>query len=337
MGVITNQHLSYQGYPAAIAVLKFQDNYCQMAVANGLFNSPFNAGEQLAAAMPMMPDASLLLLFYDSIKFSGAKNVAPVMNPSAPLLRGLERHLASAVPIVGAGLLGDQYFSSTYQFCGNSIKQQSASALLFGGNLTPHITVMHGCKPLSDTLYTITGIFGQFLYTLDGKPAVDVIDRAFGNSTWRDQAPVRELCFGIPVRPALAGSENDFSNRLISGILPNAEGVILFEPDMHEGLQVQLMLRDPLLTRVSARASTSALLQQIKHDGKQPLFALYMDCAGRIAQLDHPDQQDASEVQRLLNEQNIPLLGFYCGVEIAPQAGKSRGLDWSGVLVILSR
>jgi small ligand-binding sensory domain FIST len=106
---------------------------------------------------------------------------------------------------------------------------------------------------------------------------------------------------------------------------------------MHEGLQVQLMLRDPLLTRLSARASTSALLQQIKHDGKEPLFALYMDCAGRIAQLDHLDQEDASEVQRLLNEQHIPLLGFYCRVEIAPQAGKSRGLDWSGILVILSR
>lgn len=353
IGVITNWHLSYQGHPAAVAVLKFEDNYCQMAVATGLFNSPFNAGEQLAEALPIMADASLLLLLYDSIKFSGSENVAPVMNPSAPLLRGLEHNLTTAIPIAGAGLLGDFRFSHTQQFCGNSINQQSACALVFGGNLTSYIGVMHGCVPLSSQRYTITGIFGQFLYTLDGKPAVEVIDQAFGSDRWRNSSPVSQLCLGIPTKAATdLATENDFSNRLISGILPNKEGVILFEPDMHEGMQIQLMRRSPALSRASARASTEALLQQIKQDGKQPLLALYMDCAGRVAQLDHvyqsevdpqhaaqsePGQEDAVEVQRLLNQAKVPLLGFYCGVEIAPQAGKSRGLDWSGVLVILTR
>ena len=342
IGVITNWHLSYQGNPAAVAVLKFEDNYCQMAVATGLFNSPFNAGEQLAAALPVMPDASLLLLLYDSIKFSGSANVAPVMNPSAPLLRGLELNLKAAVPIAGAGLLGDHGFGHTQQFCGKSIAQQSASALVFGGNLRCYIGVMHGCQPLSSQRYTITGIFGQFLYTLDGKPAVQVIDQAYGNSNWRSRSPVSQLCLGISNNKAGISVEHDFSNRLVSGVLPNDEGIILFEPDLHEGMQIQLMRRSPALSRTSARTSTEALLKQIKQEGRQPLFALYMDCAGRIARFDpasanEPDQEDAREVQRLLNEARIPLLGFYCGVEIAPQAGKSRGLDWSGVLVILTR
>jgi hypothetical protein len=343
IGVITNSQLSYQGFPTALAVLKFEDNYCQMAVASGLFNSPFNTGELLAKALPSMPDASLLLLLYDSIKFAGSDNVAPVMNPSAPLLRGLELNLSSSVPVAGAGLLGDQAFSHTRQFCGKSIAQQSASALVFGGNLTSYIGVMHGCKPLSTQRYTITGIFGQYLYTLDGKPAVEVIDQAFGSNTWRQRSPVSKLCLGIPASDSTSqASENDFSNRLISGILPNDEGLILFEPDMHEGMQIQLMRRSPALSRVSARTSTETLLQQIKHDGKQPLFALYMDCAGRVAQFDDNErheagQEDAVEVQNLLNNARIPLLGFYCGVEIAPHAGKSRGLDWSGVLIVFTR
>lgn len=348
IGVITNQHLSYQGYPAAVAVLKFEDNYCQMAVATGLFNSPFKAGEQLAEALPGMPDASLLLLLYDSVKFSGSKNVAPVMNPSAPLLRGLELNLNMPLPVAGAGLLGDHGFSHTQQFCGKSITQQSASALVFGGNISTYIGVMHGCQPLSSQRYTITGIFGQFLYTLDGKPAVDVIDQAFGSDSWRSSSPVSRLCLGIPADPAADLSmDNEYSNRLISGVLPNDEGLILFEPDMHEGMQIQLMRRSPALGRISARNSTEALLQQIKQDGKKPLFALYMDCAGRIAQFDQAlaieatspaaGQEEAREVQTLLNDARIPLLGFYCGVEIAPQAGKSRGLDWSGVLVVITR
>jgi hypothetical protein len=29
-------------------------------------------------------------------------------------------------------------------------------------------------------------------------------------------------------------------------------------------------------------------------------------------------------------------LGFYSGVEIAPLMGRSRGLDWTGVLVVIA-
>ncbi len=32
----------------------------------------------------------------------------------------------------------------------------------------------------------------------------------------------------------------------------------------------------------------------------------------------------------------IPFLGFYSGVEIASLMGRSRGLDWTGVLIIFA-
>jgi len=31
------------------------------------------------------------------------------------------------------------------------------------------------------------------------------------------------------------------------------------------------------------------------------------------------------------------LLGFYSGVEVAPLLGKSRGLDWTGVLLVFAK
>jgi hypothetical protein len=46
--------------------------------------------------------------------------------------------------------------------------------------------------------------------------------------------------------------------------------------------------------------------------------------------------EEASEVQEVFNQYNIPLLGFYSGVEIAPLLKKSRGLDWTGVLLVLA-
>ena len=46
--------------------------------------------------------------------------------------------------------------------------------------------------------------------------------------------------------------------------------------------------------------------------------------------------EEAAEVQAQCNDFGVPLLGIYCGVEIAPFLGKSRGLDWSGVFVVFA-
>ena len=47
-------------------------------------------------------------------------------------------------------------------------------------------------------------------------------------------------------------------------------------------------------------------------------------------------QEEAEEIINELNKHNIPLFGFYSGVEIAPMLGRSRGLDWTSVLIILA-
>jgi hypothetical protein len=46
--------------------------------------------------------------------------------------------------------------------------------------------------------------------------------------------------------------------------------------------------------------------------------------------------EEAQEVQTVLNQYKTPLLGFYSGVEIAPLLQKSRGLDWTGVLLVFA-
>ncbi|GBC61040.1 hypothetical protein DENIS_2000 [Desulfonema ishimotonii] len=39
----------------------------------------------------------------------------------------------------------------------------------------------------------------------------------------------------------------------------------------------------------------------------------------------------------VFERQDMPLLGFYSGVEVAPLLGKTRGLDWTGVLLVLAK
>ena len=78
-------------------------------------------------------------------------------------------------------------------------------------------------------------------------------------------------------------------------------------------------------------------MKEINDDGKIPVFALYIDCAGRAAEESNTETEEASEIQQVMNKYNTPLLGFYSGVEVAPILGRSRGLDWTGVLMVLAK
>lgn len=339
IGVITNEFLGYQGATSALAFIQCDTIAFQLAHANGLFKDPEQTGKALAHSLKDVADASLLFVLYDSIKYAATSSTPALLNPSSLLLNGLNHSIRQSLPIVGAGLLGDQQFKAVTHFNGHAVSTQSASALLFSGAIKPYITVMHGCTPLSLKQYTITDIFGQFLYKLDGQPVVDVIDQAYGSPLWRLQSPVRKICLGRALASVnLASDEASYTNRLISGILPDNDGIILFEPDFKVGDKVQLMQRAPKQIVQSARSQTADLLQQIEQAGDKPMFALYINCGGRAAAFEDSDQEEAAEVQHLLNHAGIPLLGFYCGVEIAPNVdGKSQGLDWSGVLVIFSQ
>jgi hypothetical protein len=78
-------------------------------------------------------------------------------------------------------------------------------------------------------------------------------------------------------------------------------------------------------------------LKKIIANGEKPVFGLYIDCAGRAAKVSDTLTEEASEVQNVFNQYNTPLFGFYSGVEVAPLLGKNRGLDWTGVLLVLAK
>lgn len=337
IGIICNQALSYSGYPAAVAVLKLSRVQTHCAVTQEIFKDQHAAGVKLASQLKTQADSTVQLLFYDSVKHPATASQPPVLNPSAPLLLGLEGDAVGKVATVGAGLLGDHQFSATWQFVGQQVLQQSAMVLQWFGAFTPYITTMHGCVPMDKTQYTITDMFGQFLYTLDDEPVVPLLDRIYGSQQWRASSPVKQLSLGVYCGDALQPQREElFVNRLISGAMPDGSGVILFEPDLAVGTQVQLMRRDPDTILASAQFNTKKLLNKIKKDGKTARFAMYFDCGGRAAAYDNNQYEEAAEVQQQCNEFGVPLLGIYCGVEIAPFLGKSRGLDWSGVLVVFA-
>lgn len=337
IGIITAQALSYKGYPAGAAILQSDDLAVLVAAVDGLAEDEYRAGRRVAEQLPPQPDEKLLLLFFDSIKNRATETTPPVMNASPPLIRAIDETLGLRVPIVGAGVIGDYRFQPTWQFCGNRLAQQSAVATLLAGKFGIHHRILHGCTLRDGIYHRITRMSGPFLYELDGRPIVQVIDELYGSTHWQTQVPVNRIALGINQGEKYGEFREDhYVTRLIAGALPQGEGVVLFEPDLQEGVEVQFMLRDPQMIIASARRNTREMLAQIRAEGKRPVFGFYIDCAGRTAEASETPTEEAAEVQSLFRQERIPLLGFYSGVEIAPCLGKSRGLDWTGVLLVLT-
>ncbi len=337
IGIITNDSISYDDNPAGIIVIENDDLQIQVAVAEGLDQDEKAAGQNLVRQLSL-EEKDNLLLFYDSIQKPPANNSPPILNSSTPLLQGIEDESDINIPVIGAGTLGDYGFSPTIQFTGDSVKSQCATAVVLRGDFSADVKIMHGCSPKDGVYHTITKIKGSVIYEIDNRPAVEVINDIYGNDDWQKQVPVKRLTIGVNYGEKFWNdfAEQDYVNRLIVGALPDKAGIVIFEADLEIGTEFQFMLRDPNKMIASARRNTETLVQEIKSNGKTPLWGLYINCAGRSAMFSEILEEEAKEVQNVLNRNNIPLFGFYSGVEIAPFLNKNRGLDWTGVLAIFS-
>ena len=337
IGIITNNNLSYTGFPSGVAVFQFDNIKYQIAAAEGLGDDENTTGCSLADKLPGTQEDKLLLMFYDSIKAPSTATSPPVLNASPPLIAGIESNLQSDLPVIGAGLLGDYQFTKSRLFCGSAICEQSAVGAVISGPVHVYHTVMHGCSPLDGKYRKITKMQGAVIHELDGEPIVEVIDKIYGDQDWRKQHPLDLLTIGVNYGERYTYQEDEYVNRLITGILPDGSGIGIFEPDLEQGMEIQFMLRDGNKMIESARNNSRRIMKNVIDDGKTPVFAFYVDCAGRAAKLSNTESEEAAEVQQVMNEHNTPMLGFYSGVEIGPILGKNRGLDWTGVLMVLAK
>jgi hypothetical protein len=336
IGIITNDYLGYEGYQVGVAVLPHDLTFKTVAVG-GLDKGEKKAGLELGRQLSVKRSSKekLTLLFYDSVK--SPPPPAPVLNVSSYLLEGFEHGMGQNSPlIVGAGLVGSYTFDRGKLFCGTKTAEQHAVATLLSGDCSVYVTIIHGCKPMSD-YHTITRIEGAVVYEIDGRPALDVIDSLLGNQDWQRRLPLLLVTLGVNHGEKYAPyNEKNYVNRLIVGILPGKKAIVLFEADFENGTEFQFMRRSAELMVESAEKGSKETMAYLEKNKQEPFFALYVDCAGRTAGFSGAEKEEASIIQRNVGK-DVPLLGFYSGVEIAPLMGRSRGLDWTGVLLLLSR
>jgi diguanylate cyclase (GGDEF)-like protein len=329
VGVITGDWFGYAGDQAGAACIWLDGVGCEVFVDDGLLDSEEDTGRRLGErlrAHGVGPD-SPVMLFYDAVDRSTG-GVRLLM--ATWLLAGLEEGLGFLPDLTGAGMQGDHVCTPTGQFIGDSIGRHCAMALAFSG-VRIDSAIMHGCRPASP-YYTVTKADGPVILEIDGRPAIEFMDSLLGPEITPEQYPFF-LIFGIDHgEPWAEYDEDNYASRLCLGLDRERGGIVMFEPDMEAGAEFRLMFRS--LDLEYMRPKIEALFDRL--DGREPLFAMYIDCAGRCAGYGGADIEDAYVVQRAVAGR-APLLGIYTGVEIASIGGRPRGLDWTGVFCLFSR
>ena len=328
-GVITNDYFGYAGDQVAAACIWLDDVQCEVLTEGGLKEGEAATGLRLGERLAQLgttPD-SPVLLFYDAVDVTNGLRLLM----ATPLLAGIEQGLGFPPDLSGVGMIGSLTCSPYEQWIGNTVGTSNAIALVFSGNIRMDSVIMHGCRPATQ-YYTVTKAMGPVILEINGEPAIPFIDKLLGGVIAPEQYPFF-LTFGINHGDRWGEyNEEDYASRLCLAIDKASGGIVMFEPDMVEGTEFQLMFRSLELDYIKPKIDE--VFDGL--DGREPVFGVFIDCAGRCAGYAGADREDAVVVQQTVAGR-VPVLGLYNGVEISPIGGRPRGLDWTGVFCLFSQ
>jgi len=334
VGAFTRDQLGYEGYQMGLAVISSDSMQVDMFIEKGLRDNEHDVGIALGEQIKSGKYAGTpnILLMYDSIKGKPPEGMSFYLNLATPLVKGVGKALGTWPPTAGVGMIGDWQSNPTYQWFDDRIEQQAAMALVLSGGVRMDAIIIHGCKP-SSGYHTITRAEHNVVLEIDGKPAVEMVAELLGPAfkSWEDYPTFVTL--GLNKGDKFGEfRDEDYANRIVSGIDKDRGGLIMFEPDLQEGCEVQLMRRSiDDFDYICEHAAE--LLERVGN--RKPFFALYIDCAARASAFSGTEREDAEEVQRVIGSK-MPLLGMYSGVEIGKVGEDMQALDWTGVLCVFS-
>ncbi|HWP95159.1 MAG TPA: FIST N-terminal domain-containing protein [Gammaproteobacteria bacterium] len=331
VGTITHEELGYSGFEVAVAL--FAEGYSEPVIVtiDHLSGNEADAGRRLAEALHARAEpGDNVLLLYDLVRDGGGVNVG------SRLLDALHEALGAdgRLTLFGGGLLGDFDLATSHIVIEGRALKDRVLAIILPRELDVELRVMHGCTPVTHFL-EITRVDGPRVLELEGRRATDVIADILRIDRGRPEVvlPFSVLLGRKAGDPWAPYDETCYINRLIIGADYEQGSVTLFEADFQPGDRVQLMVRDHGFMFDSVRTGVGDLLQRTERKPRR--LAFYVDCAGRAAVVSATEAEEAALVQSLLPA-HLPLMGFYGGREVAPFLGRSRPLDWTGVLAILS-
>lgn len=238
-------------------------------------------------------------------------------NPRLPMLiRGLADELDNGFLI--GGLTSSH---NAYPQIAGGITEGGLSGLLLGPEVEVATSLSQGFAPFGPS-HEVTACEDNILITLDGKPALEVMQAAIGEVLARDlQRTAGYIAVALPV---LGSDTGEYLVRNLVGYDVKNKLLAIAE-NTTPGRRLRFCRRDP----ASAREALLVMLRGLKARApKPPKGGVYYSCVARGPHLFGPGSKELSLLREELGE--FPLTGFFCNGEIS----HNRLYGYTGVLTL---
>jgi small ligand-binding sensory domain FIST len=277
------------------------------------------SAEELAQLVrPNLGRSNLLCLFPDTY------NLEP-----DPFLAALARELPG-VTIVGGGATEDGSIGETFQFCGDVVSSNSVSGMLLAGEFEVETGAALACAPLGN-LHQVTAVRDNIILQLDGRSAYEVFSEAAGPLAADLRRAVTFVFLGVPLEDG--GERLQRGEFFVRNIVGASEehGALAVAHRPRQGDKVGFVLRDAERSRNELKVMLEALRQ--RHNNNRG-FGLYFDCVSRGSGLYNIPDHDSAYIGQYFAQ--LPIAGFFTGLELGPLGGGTGLLQYSGLLALVS-
>lgn len=239
----------------------------------------------------------------------------PLTFDAEQLVRGLDAAYPGAVKVGGLASGGNTRRPGAHALFLGAHHPGGAVGIAMRGDVHVDTIVAQGCRAIGNPMF-VTRASRNFIFQLDGRPAVQAIEELFSSLDPADQALFRESLFlGISMRDDRSEyRQGDFLVRNVLGVDTNA-GALGIAAVVEEQAVVQFHVRD---ARTSAE-DLDALL--VRAESAPPAGALLFSCLGRGEGLYGKPDHDTTAFKRHVGP--VPIGGFFCNGEIGPVQGKT--------------
>lgn len=237
-------------------------------------------------------------------------------DPFCPGLPDLLTGLDAAWPrgqVVGGVISGFREPGQHRLFLDDEIHGAGVLGLLLFGDVAADIRVAQGCDPVGQPLF-VTGAREQRMVSLDGRPAVDVLQETYESAEDADRERMQQSLFiGLGLVGRDSYGRGDFLVRHILGAEAES-GALLVQGEFTESQVVQFHVRD-------AESSADDLRRHLASVPAGAAGALVFSCVGRGEALYGAPDHDTQLIRQMYGD--VPLGGFFCNGEIGAVNGRT--------------
>jgi small ligand-binding sensory domain FIST len=196
------------------------------------------------------------------------------------------------------------------------------SGVLMASEVAVITGLSQGCTPIGP-VHEVTASQGPWLLTIDGRPAVEVLEAEIGEVLARN--PSRIAGYIHAALPVSGSDRADYVVRPLLGIDAQRR-IIAIGDELRRGDPLLFVKRDSAAAQIDLRR----MLEDLKRraNGRPIRGALYHTCVARGANLFGPDSAELKTIEQTLGP--IPLAGFFTNGEIY----HDRLYAYTGVLTL---